>query len=102
MAGELPAAVASADDGAASRSRSRVSAHARVPTSMPFQLRRLTSLSFLSSAACSRSSSTNASIVAAIATSAAREVLPSSILIATPSPRSGNAAQNTASAPTLQ
>ena len=38
----------------------------------------------------------------AIATSAARLLLPSSILIATPRPCSGSAAQNTPSAPTLQ
>ena len=51
-----------------------------------------------------RSSSrpTKASITAAIATSAARALLPSSILIATPRPRSGSAAQKTPSAPTLQ
>ena len=50
----------------------------------------------------SAGSSTKASISAAMATSQARAVLPSSTLIATPSPASGSAAQYTPSAPTLQ
>jgi hypothetical protein len=56
-------------------------------------LRSVTSLSVRMNAAGSSSSPSRASITAAITTSAARAVLPSSILIATPSPRSGSAAQ---------
>ena len=84
------------------RSVQRLGRAQRCRPALPFQLRSVTSLRLRISAASPSSSDTNASIAAAIATSAARALLPSSTLIATPRPRSGKAAQNTPSAPTLQ
>jgi hypothetical protein len=70
---------------------------------MPFQLRSVTSLTGRAAALRRhRPAAAGAAARAASTTSQARAVLPSSILMATPRPSSGSAAQCTPSAPTLQ